>query len=260
MASITLDLSSQYLYFGTQSNIASVGASSITTTALAKNGGQGYIYIEITNDLFWYGSVESVIVTYKAYGSRTGIAGSKAQIEILYWDSTTSENVVAFRHGDVGRGSSNATSYTDKITCSGWKSGGLCQFCFRFTNPIAAQTNTVYVTDISIEVNYTPAYNIRVTANNSDYGTVTGGGIYEHGKTVTLTATPKTGYKFVQWNDGNTSATRTITVTGNAAYTATFEKLPSEITDVEMIYGGKQISEDNKVISGQKFIISVTVT
>lgn len=28
---------------------------------------------------------------------------------------------------------------------------------------------------------------------------------------VTITATPKAGYHFVQWNDGNTNATRTIT-------------------------------------------------
>ncbi len=35
---------------------------------------------------------------------------------------------------------------------------------------------------------------------------------------------------------------------------------PAEISDIEMIYGGKQISETNKVPAGEKFIISVAVT
>ena len=65
-------------------------------------------------------------------------------------------------------------------------------------------------------------YTITVNANPTAGGTVTGGGSYPYGATVTLTATPNTGYSFLQWNDGNTSSVRTITVTGNATYTALF--------------------------------------
>ena len=65
-------------------------------------------------------------------------------------------------------------------------------------------------------------YTITVNANPAAGGTVTGGGSYPYGATVTLTATPNTGYSFLQWNDGNTSSVRTITVTGNATYTALF--------------------------------------
>lgn len=39
-----------------------------------------------------------------------------------------------------------------------------------------------------------------------------------------LTAIPDTGYKFKQWSDGNTDNPRAITVTGNATYTAEFER------------------------------------
>ncbi len=40
---------------------------------------------------------------------------------------------------------------------------------------------------------------------------------------VTITATPKSGFHFVQWNDGNTDATRTITNIKEAkTFTATF--------------------------------------
>ena len=65
-------------------------------------------------------------------------------------------------------------------------------------------------------------YTITVATNNSDYGTVSGGGTFDYGSTKTITATPETGYRFVEWNDGNTDASRHVTVTGNATYTATF--------------------------------------
>lgn len=65
-------------------------------------------------------------------------------------------------------------------------------------------------------------YTITVNSNNTAWGTVTGGGTYAENATATLTATAKEGYKFVQWNDGNTTNPRTITVTADATYTATF--------------------------------------
>lgn len=61
-------------------------------------------------------------------------------------------------------------------------------------------------------------------------GTVTGGGAYKNNATATLTATPDECYRFVQWSDGNTDNPRTITVTGNATYTALFEKNQYTIT------------------------------
>ena len=73
-------------------------------------------------------------------------------------------------------------------------------------------------------------YTLTVKSNNTSYGTVSGGGTYEKGKSVTIKATPKTGYKFVKWNDGNTSASRSVTVNGNATYTATFEPIKYTIT------------------------------
>lgn len=67
-----------------------------------------------------------------------------------------------------------------------------------------------------------PLYTITTSATN---GTVTGGGAYINNATPTLTATPDECYRFVQWSDGNTDNPRTITVTGNATYTAEFEQI-----------------------------------
>lgn len=66
-------------------------------------------------------------------------------------------------------------------------------------------------------------YAVTVTAGTG--GTVSGGGTYEHGSNITLKAVPSAGYKFVKWSDGVTTASRTITVTANASYTAVFSPI-----------------------------------
>ena len=75
-------------------------------------------------------------------------------------------------------------------------------------------------------------YAITATSANPTMGSVTGGGTYAGGTTATLTATPNSGYHFVQWQDGNTQNPRTITVTGDATYTATFapDAAPATVT------------------------------
>ena len=68
-------------------------------------------------------------------------------------------------------------------------------------------------------------YNISAGANDGAMGTVTGGGEYLEGESVELSATAYPGYVFVEWNDGEKSATRTITVTEEATYTAFFKAI-----------------------------------
>lgn len=63
---------------------------------------------------------------------------------------------------------------------------------------------------------------LTVVSNDEDMGTVSGGGEYASGATASLVATAKSGYEFVQWNDGDTNATRSVTVSADAVYVATF--------------------------------------
>ncbi len=65
---------------------------------------------------------------------------------------------------------------------------------------------------------------ITVTSANESMGTVSGSGEYAFGTLATITATPNEGYRFVSWNDGNTDNPRTITVTEDATYIASFEE------------------------------------
>ena len=73
-------------------------------------------------------------------------------------------------------------------------------------------------------------YTVTASPNSPMMGTVTGSGTYSHGSTATLTAVPTTNTHFVQWNDGDTHATRTIVVTSDTAFTATFAYNPVTVT------------------------------
>lgn len=71
------------------------------------------------------------------------------------------------------------------------------------------------------EVTY---YTITLTANNPNWGTVTGAGTYEEGRSVEIKAISNSGYRFVKWSDNNTDSVRTITVNNDISLIATFER------------------------------------
>ena len=70
---------------------------------------------------------------------------------------------------------------------------------------------------------------ISVSANNPEWGTVTGAGEYEDGATATITATPNFDYVFVNWTlNGevvSSEATYTFTVTADAHLEANFKEV-----------------------------------
>ena len=98
---------------------------------------------------------------------------------------------------------------------------------YHFVKWSDGNTNASRTVTVNAAATYTASfaintYTLTVSSANTAQGTVTGGGTYNHGATATLKATPKTGYHFVKWSDGNTNASRTVTVTAAATYTASF--------------------------------------
>ncbi|MBR2254375.1 MAG: InlB B-repeat-containing protein [Candidatus Methanomethylophilaceae archaeon] len=83
------------------------------------------------------------------------------------------------------------------------------------------------VSDVELSATFSPdACKVTVSAGNG--GTVEGAGTYDYGTKATIKAVPDEGYHFVKWSDGSTDVTRTVTVTGDAAYVAEFaEDAPS---------------------------------
>jgi len=104
-------------------------------------------------------------------------------------------------------------------------------------------------------------YTIETISSPVGGGTVTGGGTYASGAKVTLTATPATGYKFVEWNDHNTNAVRTITVTGNATYTATFQQITKYTITVQASpSSGGTVSGGGQYSAGETVTISASAS
>ena len=64
---------------------------------------------------------------------------------------------------------------------------------------------------------------VTVVSNDETRGTVKGAGNYPAGAKINIMATPNLGFVFQKWDDGNTDTTRTVTVTGDATYTAIFD-------------------------------------
>lgn len=72
-----------------------------------------------------------------------------------------------------------------------------------------------------------PTYTVTVSADPETFGTVTGGGTYEEGETVTITATPAAECMFLNWTENGTvvseALTFTFTVTSDRTFVAHFD-------------------------------------
>ena len=77
-------------------------------------------------------------------------------------------------------------------------------------------------------------YTITVSANPSNGGSVSGGGIYQEGQSCTVTANANTGYEFSNWTENgsvvSTNANYSFTVNGNRTLVANFTALPQNYT------------------------------
>ena len=67
-------------------------------------------------------------------------------------------------------------------------------------------------------------YILTVHPDTNIHGSCSGGGNYNYLSQRTITAIASYGYHFLQWDDGNTSNPRTITLTQDTAFTAIFAK------------------------------------
>ena len=89
------------------------------------------------------------------------------------------------------------------------------------TNP-----RTVTLTTDSTFIAYfnggVPVYSVTVSPNDSQMGYVTGGGSFNAGSVTTISAEAFYGFKFEQWDDGDTHQVRQLTVDSNLSFTAQF--------------------------------------
>lgn len=115
-------------------------------------------------------------------------------------------------------------------------------------------------------------YPVKVILFDTEYTSVV-----EYGSDIVVEAPEVMGYKFTQWNDGNTDNPRTVKVTGEATYQAVYERIPFPImvnneqvtgvyivpstqTIVYVISGEVSVVEANEVtVDGWSFEVSNSV-
>ncbi len=128
--------------------------------------------------------------------------------------------------GTVSGGGSYDYNSTHTITA-------VANYGYHFSHWSDGNTNNPRTVTVTGDATYTAyfeinQYTVSVVPNNTELGSVTGGGTFDHGTTITISAEAIANYHFTQWQDANTDNPRTVTVTDNATYTAFFE--PNQYT------------------------------
>ena len=97
---------------------------------------------------------------------------------------------------------------------------------------------------------------VSVGVNNSDRGTVLGGGTYASGTLVTLVAQAVSGYCFVCWNDSDTLNPRLVNAVSDTSFTAMFFALQH---DTVYLADGDTVTLHDTITSTDTVFYSVTV-
>jgi len=102
---------------------------------------------------------------------------------------------------------------------SGWSNGSTA-------NPLTVtlNSNTSITANFQVIVN---SYTLTLTAGEG--GTVTGGGEYEEGTDVTITASSNYCQQFVSWSDGDSNNPRIVNIDSDLNLNANFESITNEV-------------------------------
>ena len=178
-----------YAFAGWFDTAAATGGTQLTTTT------------KVTSNKTWYARWTATYKNYTVTWNGNGGTPSKSSSSFHYNDAL----------GTLP--TATRTGYTFK----GWSTSASGSVNVSTTTKVTGNVTYYAVWQIN-------SYTLTVTAGAG--GTVSGSGTYNYGATAALKATPSAGYHFVKWSDGNTNASRTVIVTGNATYTAMFEQDP----------------------------------
>ena len=216
-----LDTTAQYSYGVDGWFIGTTRQNSTAASPIAKN---------VTSDITYIAQGTRTLRSYViTYNKGVNIASVSRASETVNYGSDGA--------GCTATLPANTAQYT--YSFDGWYEGSTkIQSAITIT-PTNVQTAHTYEARGTATINkYTisVAAQYRNTDGTGDYtngttgGTVSGGGTGNYGSTVTITAAPATGYIFDGWSDGNTSTSRTVTITGAATYYARFTKKYFTIT------------------------------
>ena len=182
---------------------------------------------------------------------------------------TTSTATITVVAGAGGSATGGGTYYLgDTVTLTATPNTGYRFVNWTFqggssvANPLSYEIQEVMLgQSVTYTANFEEIPSATITVTSSGNGTATGGGTYYLGDTVTLTATPSEGYRFVNWTfTGGSSTANPLTyeiqapMLGNSVtYTANFEEIPSATIIVNS-------SGNGSVTGGGTYYLGDTVT
>ena len=149
-----INASNPYVTFRNLDGMIDIGSNSFTASKMGVNYGSAELAIDIDDALISYGKRLDVIINFKCYGN-AGI-GAKATVRTGYINSGGGYTWTCTHDEEVGRGSSNLTSFSCLISEPERGPDGLYHFLVGARNPILLQRNTVFFSEVSIYINYTP--------------------------------------------------------------------------------------------------------
>ena len=206
-----------------------------TSSSFTMPGENATIGVEFEEDLC------SVTIASPSDGTLTASDGT---------NNYTSGNTYQFnRQTDAGKVLTFTATPASHHTFSSWTDASSL-LTNKTSNPYTAKLTIGNSSPLTYTVGASFAlaqYTITTSATN---GTVTGGGTYDYGTVINLVPLGASHYAFLKWSDDNTDNPRSVTVTGNASYTAVFEFNPSSVSSADAaatIYqagtgaGGKKI-------------------
>ena len=180
-------------------------------------------------------SIDGPYISLESYTPNIALVGQSTDLSLTFKNvgtsATSGNTTVTLSSSDATFSGNNKTFGALAANASTTVSG------FKFTlndgvtlgRPVtfhysAVNGSNTWEGDFTITPNQ--VFTVGVSANDADYGTVSGGGQYNYNESCTVTATPAEGYMFTSWTqNGNvvsTNASYTFNVTSNADLVANF--------------------------------------
>ena len=200
--------SERVAYNGTVTSETAVASTGYNSPTWTKSSGTGSLSVSAGKATLSAIQSNCTLVASATINSYTISYTKNANIASI---SKTSETV---NYGGTATCTAALPANTAQYTYSfqGWYEGS-----DRVATTLALSVGSI-ASNRSFEARGTATVNrYTITVNNGS-----GGGTYNYGTEVTLTANTITGKTFSRWSDGVTTATRKVTVTGDATYTAEY--------------------------------------
>lgn len=213
-------------------------ADNMASVQLTKTAGLTMAIGEITGDS---DDVERVLVTVLASGNGSATGGGRYEI---------------------GQAVTLRATPVEDATFEGWHIGSASGARVSTANPYTFNAES----DVTLCAKFlggpTPHYNIAVSADPSNGGTVSGGGSKEEGSSCTVVATPAEGMMFEGWFENNelvsNDASYTFTVERARNLVAQFAEAPEGMILTAQIGGADWNSDRNTPETPQQIAITTT--